>query len=53
MGKSPAQKFISMLTNGHKKRSLWGYAVTSIFVTVVTVVTSNGHKFVTAESIDL
>lgn len=50
MGKSPAQKFINMLTNGHTKRSQSGVVVTPLFVTMVTVVTSYGHIDVTTQT---
>lgn len=53
MVKSPAQKFINMLTNGHKKWSQLGSVVTPLFVTMVTVVTSCGHIDVTAQATDI
>lgn len=53
MGKSPEQRFINMLTNGHKKWSQSGSVVTPLFVTMVTVVTGSGHIDVTAQATDI
>lgn len=50
MGKSPAQKFINMLTSGHTKWSQSGSVVTPPFVTTVTVVTNPGHTDVTTQT---
>lgn len=50
MGKSPAQKFINMLTSGHTKWSQSGSVVTPPFVTMVTLVTSSGHIDVTTQA---
>ena len=39
-----------MLTNGHTKRSQLWVVVTTLFVTMVTVVTSSGHIDVTTQT---